>query len=119
MNWVTFRNRQICLLESQKPNLFMSWLSAWAFLKNRLVSRSFVLLFVAATNMYLFDVFTDAFAKNTLSIELQERVASVFGQGLVVSIYLAAVLEALGMSVLIGYIVSWLRRKAQTSNVKF
>ena len=80
-------------------------------MKNRLTSRSFVFLFVAATNMYLFDVFAEAYAKNTISAQFQERIASVFGQGLVMSIYLGAVLEALGLSVLIGYIVAWLKRR--------
>lgn len=90
----------------------MSFLSAWVFLRNRLVSRSFVILFVAATNMYLFDVFIEAYAKNTVSIELQYYVSAVFGQGVVVSIYIAAILEALGLSVLIGYIVAWLRKRS-------
>ena len=86
------------------------WLSAWSSLKNRLVSRSFVILFVVATNMYLFDVFLEAYAKNSLSIEMQQRIASVFGHGMLVSIYLASVLEALGLSLLVGYIVSKLRK---------
>lgn len=90
----------------------MSFLSAWVFLRNRLVSRSFVILFVAATNMYLFDVFIEAYAKNTVSIELQYYVSAVFGQGVVVSIYIAAILEALGLSVLIGYNVAWLRKRS-------
>ncbi|MDH2899764.1 MAG: hypothetical protein PXY39_02220 [archaeon] len=90
----------------------MSWLSAWVFLKNRLVSRSFVIMFVAATNMYLFDVFAEAYAKNTVSVEFQERIASVLGQGLIMSIYLGAVLEALGLSVLVGYVLSKLRKKS-------
>lgn len=90
----------------------MSWLSAWVFLKNRLVSRSFVIMFVAATNMYLFDVFAEAYAKNTVSVEFQERIASVLGQGLIMSIYLGAVLEALGLSVLVGYVFSKLRKKS-------
>ncbi len=90
----------------------MSFLSAWVFLRNRLVSRSFVILFVAATNMYLFDVFIEAYAKNTVSIELQYYVSAVFGRGVVVSIYIAAILEALGLSVLIGYIVAWLRKRS-------
>lgn len=90
----------------------MSFLSAWVFLRNRLVSRSFVILFVAATNMYLFDVFIEAYAKNTVSIELQYYVSAVFGRGIVVSIYIASILEALGLSVLIGYIVAWLRKRS-------
>jgi hypothetical protein len=90
----------------------MSFLGAWVFLKNRLTSRSFVLLFVAATNMYLFDVFAEAYAKNTVSTALQERISSVFGHGYVVSIYLAAVLEALGLSVLVGYIVARVRKRS-------
>ena len=90
----------------------MSFLSAWVFLRNRLVSRSFVILFVAATNMYLFDVFIEAYAKNTVSIELQYYVSAVFGRGIVVSIYIAGILEALGLSVLIGYIVAWLRKRS-------
>jgi hypothetical protein len=89
----------------------MSWFSAWAYLRNRLVSRTFVILFSVATNMYLFDVFVDAYAKNNLSIELQQKIYQVFGHGVIVSIYLAAVLEALGLSVLIGYIVSKLTKK--------
>lgn len=88
----------------------MSWLSAWLLLRSRLASHSFVFLFVIATNMYLFDVFMEAYAKNTLSLELQERISSIFGRGLVVSIYLAAVLEALGLSILVGYIVTWIRK---------
>lgn len=88
----------------------MSFFNAWTFLRNRLVSRTFVSLFVFATNMYLFDVFIDAYAKNNLSIYLQQRIYEVFGHGVIVSIYLAAVLEALGLSVLIGYIISKLRK---------
>jgi hypothetical protein len=88
----------------------MSWFSAWTFLRNRLVSRTFVILFVFATNMYLFDVFVDAYARNNLSIYLQQRIYEVFGHGVIVSIYLGAVLEALGLSVLIGYIISKLRK---------
>ena len=69
-------------------------------------------MFVAATNMYLFDVFAEAYAKNTVSVEFQERIASVLGQGLIMSIYLGAVLEALGLSVLVGYVLSKLRKKS-------
>ena len=69
-------------------------------------------MFVAATNMYLFDVFAEAYAKNTVSVEFQERIASVLGQGLIMSIYLGAVLEALGLSVLVGYVFSKFRKKS-------
>ncbi len=69
-------------------------------------------MFAAATNMYLFDVFVEAYAKNSLSLEFQARIASVVGQGLITSIYLAAVLEALGLSVLINYVLSKLRNKS-------
>lgn len=60
-------------------------------------------MFVAATDLYLFDVFAEAYAKNTVSVEFQERIASVLGQGLIMSTYLGVVLEALGLSVLVGY----------------
>jgi hypothetical protein len=88
----------------------MSWLNAWTFLKGRLVSRTFVVLFAVATNMYMFDVFADAYARNNLSLELQQKIYQVFGHGVIVSIYLAAVIEALGLSVLISFIISKLRK---------
>ena len=89
-------------------------LNAWVFLKDRLVSRSFVTLFVVATNLYLFDVFVAAYAKNTLSLELQQRVSAVFGHGIIVSIYLASVLEGLVASVFLSFIVARLHHKKAT-----
>jgi hypothetical protein len=70
------------------------------------------MMFVSATNMYLFDVFVAAYSKNSVSLQFQERIASVTGQGLIMSIYIGAVLEALGLSVLIGYIAAWIKKRA-------
>ena len=93
------------------------WLNAWFVLRNRLVSRSFVTLFVVLTNLYLFDVFLEAYAKNTLSLELQQQISAVFGHGIVVSIYLASILEGLVLSAVAGYVVARLRsRKANPNN---
>ena len=87
------------------------WLNAWLILRNRLVSRSFVTLFVVVTNLYLFDVFLEAYAKNTLSVELQQNISAIFGHGLVVSIYLASVLEGLMLSAVAGYVGARLHSK--------
>ena len=92
------------------------WLNAWLVLRNRLVSRSFVTLFVVLTNLYLFDVFLEAYAKNTFSLELQQQISAVFGHGIVISIYLASVLEALVVSAVAGYVVARLRSKKANRN---
>jgi hypothetical protein len=89
---------------------------AWVFLRDRFVSRSFVTLFVVATNFFLFDVTLEAYAKNTLSLSLQQQIASVFANGIVVGIYLGSVLEALVLSIAVGYITSMVQKKFRRVN---
>ena len=81
-------------------------MSAWVQLRNRLISRSFIILFTVATNFYLLDVFLEAYAKNALPSQIQQQITNVFGHGMVVSIYLGSVFEALFLSGLIGFIMA-------------
>lgn len=75
------------------------------FLRDRLVSRSFVILFTLATNLYLFDVFLEEYAKNSFSIELGVKMGTIFfGNTFVTTIYLLALLEAFGLSIFCGYV---------------
>lgn len=84
---------------------------AWVILRDRLVSRSFVTLFVVATNFFLFDVILEAYAKNTMSLSLQQEISSVFAHGIVVIIYLGSVIEAFVLSTVAGYVTSRVQKK--------
>ncbi len=76
-----------------------------------MASRSFIGLFALSTSVYLFDLFVQAYAKSTHSLELQTKISQIFGQGMITDIYLAAVAEALGLSMLVGFGASRLRGK--------
>ena len=89
----------------------LSLQGAWVLLRNRLISRSFIVLFVVATNLYLFDVFLAAYARNTLPFEAQEKIYSMFGGGKLGEIYVASVLDALVVSSFVGYVVSRMRAR--------
>jgi hypothetical protein len=86
-----------------------SLLGAYAFLKDRLASRSFLVLFGISTSLFLFDVFLLAYARVYLSASVQEKAYSVFGQWMLVGVYLGSILEALMLSSLLGYFVTKLR----------
>jgi hypothetical protein len=67
----------------------------------------------AATGLYLFDLGVEAYAQNTHSLPLENAVNQIFGPGMitVTAVYLGALLEALGLSIMLGYAASKIRGK--------
>lgn len=83
----------------------MSLNGCMTFLRGRLSSKTFLGLFCLITSLFIFDEFVESYILSSVPLVVEQQVSWIFvGQGVLALIYVGAIAEALGLSVLVGFI---------------
>jgi hypothetical protein len=81
-----------------------------SFLRGRLSSKTFLGLFCLVTCLFVFDELVESYLLSSVPMIVQQQISWIFvGQGVLALIYVGAIAEALGLSVMVAFMSKRLR----------